>query len=113
MYGCRRWSEAECTVRAEAHEIQMIGVWLAVDQHQVRPEVTVPMVLPSPGEGVVAMARCERPVLRQVGYDTGEIGVKSLGEATFSLAPVIPLERRSPPNRPQGGRPSGRRRRRP
>ncbi len=111
--GARGRSEAELAVRAEAHEIEMFGVGLAVDQNQVGADVTVPVVFPLPARCVVAMAGRERPVLRQFGHDLREPGIDGPGEAALLLAPVIPLEGRGPSNRPHGGRPSGRRHRRP
>ena len=93
-------SKTEFAVRAETHEIEMPGVGLAVDQDHVGPDVAVPMVLPFTGKRMVAMARRERPILRQVGQNTCKVGIKGLGEAAFLLAPVIPLEDRGSPNRP-------------
>ena len=93
-------SKTEFAVRAEAHEIEMPGVGLAVDQNHVGPDVAVPMVLPLTGKRMVAMARRERPILRQVGQNTCKVGIKGFGEAAFLLAPVIPLEDRGSPNRP-------------
>jgi len=96
-----------------AHEIQVPGGGLAVDQDEVGPDMAVPVVLPLPAKRVVAVARRERAVSRQFGHDTGKLGVYGRGKAAFSLAPVVPPEGRGPPNRPHEGRPSGRRRRRP
>ena len=93
-------SEAEFAVRAETHQIEMFGVGLAVDQDQVGPDVTVPVVLPLPTERVVAMARRERPVLGEPGHDIRKLGIDGPGEAALLLAPVIPLEGRGPSNRP-------------
>ena len=67
-------------MRAETHEIEMFGVGLAVDQNQVWPDVAVPVVLPLPAERVVAMARRERPVLRQFGHDMREFGFDGLAK---------------------------------
>ena len=108
---CR--SPAEFAVRADAHQIEVFGVWLAVDQHQVGADMAVPVVLPLPAQRVVAVARRERPVFCQLGHNARKLGIDGPGEAASSFAPVIPFEDRGPPNRPHGGRPSGRRRRRP
>ena len=49
-------SKTEFAVGTEAHEIEISGIGLAVDQDQVGSDVAVPMVLPLTGKRVVAMA---------------------------------------------------------
>ena len=49
-------SKTEVSVGTEAHEIEMSGIWLAVDEDQVGSDVAVPMVLPLTGKRVVAVA---------------------------------------------------------
>ena len=91
----RAWrgrSEAECAVRAEAHQIEVSSVGLAVDQHQVGTEMTVPVILPLPAERVVAVPRRQWPVRRQLGHDMGKFGIERPGEAALPLPPVIPFE---------------------
>ena len=78
----------------------MFGVWLAIDQYQVRTDMTVPMVLPLAAKCVVVVARCKQSIFRQIGHNTGKFDVNGLGEAAFPFASVIPFESRSPPNRP-------------
>ena len=94
---------------AQAHQVEMFVVGLAVDQHQVGPDMTVPVVLPLPARRVVAVGT----VFRQFGHDTGKLGIDGPGEAVLALPPVIPLEGRGPPDPPHGDWPSGRRHRRP
>ncbi len=101
-------SEAEFAVRAKPHQIGMIGVGLAVDQYQVGPDMTVPVVLPLTAKRVVPMARRQRPVLRKIGHDMRQFGIDGPGETTSLFAPVVSFEGRGPPNRPHGDRQSGR-----
>ena len=42
-------------MRAEAHQAQRVGVGLLVDQHQVGLDVAIPVILPVPGQRVVAV----------------------------------------------------------
>ena len=49
-------SKTKFAVGTEAHEIEMSGIGLAVDQDQVGFDVAVPMVLPLTGKRVVAVA---------------------------------------------------------
>ena len=62
----------------------MFGVGLAVDQDQVGPDVTVPVVLPLPAKRMVAMARRERPVIREPGHDMREL-LATVKKCAYSL----------------------------
>jgi len=48
--------DAQCTMRTQAHQFQRGGVWVPVDEDEVRSDVAVPVVLPVPDEGLVAVA---------------------------------------------------------
>ena len=106
-------SKTKLAVGAETHEIEMSGVGLAIDQDQVGPDMTVPVVLPGPRQGMVEMAPSKRPVGRKVGDDVSELRVEGFGEPALLLAFVVSFEGGGPPNRPHSARPSARRRRRP
>ena len=106
-------SKTKLAVGAERHEIEMSGVRLAIDQDQVGPDMTVPVVLPGPRQGMVEMAPSRRPVGRKVGDDVSELRVEGFGEPALLLAFVVSFEGGGPPNRPHSARPSARRRRRP
>lgn len=53
-------SEAKFAVRAKSHQIEMVSIGLAVNQHQVGPDMTVPVVFPLTAKRVVSMARRQR-----------------------------------------------------
>ena len=40
---------AKLGVRTKPHKLQAFGVWLAIDEHQVRLDVAIPMVFPVTG----------------------------------------------------------------
>ena len=97
-------SEAEFAVRAKPHQIEMIGVGLAVDY---RPDKTVPVVPPLTARRVVPMSRRQWPVLGKIGHDVRQFDIDDSGETTSLLAPVS-FDGRDPPNLPHGSRQSGR-----
>ena len=41
-------SKSQFAMRAEAHQAQRMRVWLLVDQHQIRPDMTVAEAAPFP-----------------------------------------------------------------
>ena len=53
----------------QAYEVEVVGIRLAIDQHQVGPNVAVAMVLPRPGQRMIVMALRQGPIGGQIGYD--------------------------------------------
>ena len=99
----RRWprkSETEVAVRAKAHQIKMVGVRFTVDQDEIWSDVTIPMVLPWPGQRVIMVTPVKHPIGHQFGKDVIEFRIKDSGEAAFLFAPVVPLVGCRSPNRP-------------
>ena len=47
----------------QAYQLQHILVGFPVDEDQIGPEVTIPMVTPVPGQWMIAVPRVERPVI--------------------------------------------------
>ena len=41
-------------MRAKPHQFQTVGVGLAVNQHEIGPDMTIPMIVPLPGQRVIA-----------------------------------------------------------
>ena len=54
---------------AQAHQVEMAGIRLAVDQNQIGPDVAVAVIFPRPGQGMIVTALRQSTVGRQVGHD--------------------------------------------
>ena len=68
---------------AEAYQIEVNAVRLAVDQHKVGAEVAIPVVLQRTGQGVIPVARGQRPVGGQFGDGFQQAGVQSPSEPSL------------------------------
>lgn len=79
-------------MRAEAHQAQRVGVGLLVDQHQVGLDVAIPVILPVPGQRVVAVPRFQRLVVGERDQDGHQVGVERGPVLPFRLALVVALE---------------------
>jgi|RhiMetdeSRZDD1v2_1073273.scaffolds.fasta_scaffold383566_2 hypothetical protein len=55
-------SKTEFAMRAEPHELERVGVGLAIDQHQVRADMAVAAIVPGAAQRVIAKARRQRRV---------------------------------------------------
>lgn len=53
-------SQPKLAVRTQTHQIKLLVVRLAVDQHQIGLDVTVSVILPLPGQTMVAIALWQR-----------------------------------------------------
>ena len=91
--------QSQFAVRPKTDEFQDIGAALAVDEHEIGPEVTVAAALPSPGQGVVAVAGIWRLVGGERLYDSAEDGVESLSVPSFALSAVVAFELTGQPER--------------
>jgi hypothetical protein len=60
-------------MQTEADELQPGVIRLAVDQDQIRPDVTIAVVFPIAAEGVVAVLLGQRLIIRQGRDDRDEI----------------------------------------
>ena len=87
-------------MKFQAHEIEMLAVGLAVDQDQIGPDVTVPVVFPLAGQRMISIMRLKRLIRRQICHDMCKFRIDGVGEPASLLAIVIPSEGRSPSNRP-------------
>ena len=52
-------------MRAKPHESKLVGSHLHVDQQEVGPDVALAAIAPVPGQGMIAVAHRQRPVMRQ------------------------------------------------
>ena len=87
-------------MRAEAHQIEMDRIGLAINQNQIRSHVTVAMIFPGSEQGMVVMPFGQRIVSREIGHDAHELGIQFLSKLPFLFPPVIPLEGRGASNPP-------------
>eukprot|EP01012_Entosiphon_sulcatum_P034746 TRINITY_DN44123_c0_g1_i1.p1 TRINITY_DN44123_c0_g1~~TRINITY_DN44123_c0_g1_i1.p1 ORF type:complete len:136 (+),score=4.50 TRINITY_DN44123_c0_g1_i1:270-677(+) len=99
-------------MRSETHELQHGVIRLAVNQHQVGLDVTVPVVFPVAGEGVVTVLLGQRLVIRQGCDDGNEIARQRLTMRAFGFAFIIAFEPAGLFNRPHSDPPSDPRRKR-
>ena len=87
-------------MRAEAHQIEMDSIGLAIDQNQIRSHVTVAMIFPGSGQGMVVMPLGQRIVSCKIGHDALEFGIQFLTKLPFLFPPVISLKGRRASNPP-------------
>lgn len=52
-------------MRAKAHKFEGFGIWLAINQHEIRPEVAISMVCPFPRQLVVNISERQRFIRKQ------------------------------------------------
>jgi allophanate hydrolase subunit 2 len=69
-------------VRAEADELEVRFVRLAVDQDEVGPYVTIAVIAPLAAERVVEIPPGQRLVLGQYGDCFEELGIEALAVAS-------------------------------
>ncbi len=50
-------------MRTKPYELECLRIWLTVDQHKVRSEMTVPVIDPIARQSVIPMARLQHLVL--------------------------------------------------
>ena len=65
-------------MRAETHELQLGVIWLAVNQHQIKPDMAIPVVFPATGQRMVKLPLGQRLVMRQGRDDDREIAEQRL-----------------------------------
>jgi hypothetical protein len=85
---------------AEAKKAKRCIVRLAVDQHEVGPEVAVAAVLPLADESMVAEPLRQWLVSGQQGERIGEHAMERRPERTGFDAPKVSFELACAPNRP-------------
>ena len=102
--------QAKLAMRAETDELQYSVIRFAINQHQVRLDVAVPVILPIAVQRVVAVFLGQRLVVRQVGHDGDEITRQRLPMRAFGFALVVALELAGLFNRPHSSPPSSPRR---
>ena len=61
--------QTKFAVGSEPHELKSVVVGFSVDQYEVQPDVTVPMVLPFPRKRMVEKTTWKGLVCRQLLYD--------------------------------------------
>ena len=70
---------------AEPYQVEMGGVGLAVNQHEVGADMAIAVILPRTRQGVVPLARIERPVGGQFGNDPLQLRVQRFAEPASFL----------------------------
>ena len=95
-------------MRAKAHQAQRVSIGLLVDQHQVGLDVAIPVILPVPGQRVVAVPRFQRLVAGERDQDGQQVGIKRGPVPPFRLALVVALELAGAFNLPRADQPSNR-----
>ena len=56
-------SQPQFAVGTETHQLQHVLAGFSVDEDQIGPDVTIPMILPFSRQRVIAVPLAERPVL--------------------------------------------------
>ena len=72
-------------MRTNTNEFEDIGATLAVDEHEIGPDVTVAAALPGSRQGVVAVPRVGLLVGSERSYDSAEGGVDSMSVPSFAF----------------------------
>ena len=62
---CARLLAKKLAVRAKSGQPQDVGVWLAIDQHQIGFDMTVPVACPFAAQVMIAVPTRQRQVIRQ------------------------------------------------
>ena len=88
----------------QTDQLQCLGVRLAVDQHQIRLDVTVSMIRPVSGQCVIAMAWLQRGIIGQGCDHRDENSIKPLCVLPFGLALIVSAELTCPLNLPHADR---------
>jgi hypothetical protein len=57
--------QTKLAMRPKTHEFEAGGIGLPIDQHEIRPNMAVPMILPFSRQLVVDMATQQRLIRRQ------------------------------------------------
>jgi len=81
-----RWSDPQLRMRPEANELEDVVVRQPIDQHKVRLDVAVPMVLPVAFHGMVSVSRFQ--------WLATSDGVQHLGEGIVQGLPMLPRRSR-------------------
>lgn len=97
--------ESEFAVGAKPNELQNIRPGLAVDEHQIGPDVTIAVVLPVAREGMVSATDRQRSIVSQVVHCSGEDAIEEVAMQPLGLALVVFLEPAEALNRPHSGQP--------
>jgi hypothetical protein len=78
-------SEAKLTVRAEAHQIEVFVVRLAVNENEIGPDVAIAMIVPLAGQRMIDIAARQWRVGGKKVDDFHQQGIELLAEpAGFS-----------------------------
>ena len=85
-------SQTKLSMGAQEHQAQRFSVRLLVNQHQIRFDVAVAMVLPLASQRMVPVTRRQRFVSQQGGQDRTNLSVQRGPVLTLAFAPVIALE---------------------
>lgn len=93
-------------MRAEANELQRFCVRLPVNQHQIRLDVAITVILPIARERMVVMPICKQLIYCKSLYDRHQIGVERRPVLSLGCALVVPLELACAVNCPHASLPS-------
>lgn len=84
--------QPQLTVRSEAYEFERLGIRLAVDENEVRPDVAVAVIGPFTGQRVVEVTPGQRFVGNEQVHDRHQRGIEALAMPPRFLAFVVTLE---------------------
>lgn len=90
--------ETQFRVRAETHQLQCRIIRFAINQNQIGPNVTIPMVLPFANKGMVAMLRVQRPIVCEGFDDFRKVFCQKISVRAIGFAFQVALKDRRLPN---------------
>ncbi len=92
---------------AQTDQFQAPRIRQPVDQHQIRLDVAIAMVLPFPCRRVIVESLWKGRVIDQECNHGHEIGIEGEAVLTLALALIVHLESCGATNRPHGDRSTG------
>lgn len=102
----REPSQAKIAMRPEPYKLENVFPYLTVDQHEIRPEMAIPMILPVACQRMIEIARWQGSICHEQTEDLLKKLIHRIPVARALLyGLVVLLELRGPLNRPHSGRP--------
>ena len=77
---------------SETHQLQRFGIWLPVEQHEVRPDVAIPVILPVAAQRMIAISRGQRSIGCEQRDDRQQIAVERSFETDRLPRAVVAFE---------------------
>ena len=91
--------QRQFAVRTKTDEFEDIGAALAVDEHEIGPDVTVAAALPGSGQRVVAVPGIWRLIGSERLHDRAEGGIDGMSVPPFEFSAVVAFELMGQPDR--------------